>query len=213
MGHPSPTVLQSTQHVVKGIPKLPNATPFFHCRFCDHAKQHKSARGKPERNDTYLPGTMFHMVLGFFRGPSNLEDVVHQGAHPSDTTIIKSIEGNLTYLSIIDAATRMLWTFPLKSKHPPTELIEKFLQRYGTKQHTRKNSTNSKGLLAKSQMCKHICQRNGFDFAINDSTDVENTMEAIMATIPQQQRIIRTDGGTEFARSAAFREKCTSDRP
>ena len=112
MGHPAPTVLQRTQKCVKGIPKIPDAAPIFHCRFCDQAKQHKVARGKPESNDAYLPGTMFHMDLRFFRGPSNLEDVVHNGAQPSDTTIIKSIDGHVAYLSIVDAATRMLWTFP-----------------------------------------------------------------------------------------------------
>jgi hypothetical protein len=163
--HPSPTVLQRTQKCVEGMPKLPNATPIFHCRFCDQAKQHKAARGQPENNDAHLPGTMFHMHLGFFRGPSNLEAAVHKGAQPSDTTIIKSIEGHVAYLSIVDAATRMLWTFPLKSKHPPIAIIEKILNRYGTKGPKRSITTSPDGCLATSQMFEHLCQRNGFDFA------------------------------------------------
>ena len=40
MGHPAPTVLQRTQRAVEGTPKLPDATPLFHCRSCDKAKQH-----------------------------------------------------------------------------------------------------------------------------------------------------------------------------
>ena len=207
MGHPAPTVLQRTQKCVEGIPKLPDAAPIFHCRFCDQAKQHKAARGKPERNDAYLPGTMFHMDLGFFRGPSNLEDVVHNGAQPSDTTIIKSIDGYVAYLSIVDAATRMLWTFPLKSKHPPIAIIEKFLNRYGTKGAKRSIQTSPDGFLAQSQMFKHLCQRNGFDFETNDEKGIN--METIMSNLPPQQRIIRTDGGKEFAGSDASREKCS----
>jgi hypothetical protein len=180
MGHPAPTVLQRTQRAIEGIPKLPDATPLFHCRFCDKAKQHKAARGKPECNDAYLPGVMFHMDMGFFQGPSNLEEVVHNGANPSSKTIIKSIEGNVCYLSIIDTATSMLWTFPLKSKHPPTELIEKFLSQYGTKHLTRKISINPKGLLVESQMFKHMCKRNGFDFEAKENK-LAPTMEDIMA--------------------------------
>ena len=122
MGHPAPSVLQRTQKCVEGIPKIPDAALIFHCRFCDQAKQHKAARGKSESNNAYLPGTMFHMDLGFFRGPSNLEDVVHNGAQPSDTTIIKSIDGHVAYLSIVDAATRMLWTFPLDPSTHPSQL-------------------------------------------------------------------------------------------
>ena len=103
MGHPAPTVLQRTQKSVEGIPPLPNASPIFHCRYCNKAKQHKAARGPTEYNNAYLPGTMFHMDLGFFRGPSNLTEVVRDGANPSSTTIIKNIEGNTSYLSIVDA--------------------------------------------------------------------------------------------------------------
>jgi hypothetical protein len=104
MGHPAPTVLQRTQKCVEGVPKIPDASPMFHCQFCDQAKQHKAARGKPENNDAYLPGAMFHMDLAFFRGPSNLNEAVHHGAQPSDTTIIKSIDGHVACLTIVDAA-------------------------------------------------------------------------------------------------------------
>ena len=136
--HPSPTVLQRTRKAVEGIPPLPNASPIFHCRYCDKAKQHKAARGPTEYNNAFLPGTIFHMDLGFFRGPSNLTEAVRDGANPSSTTIIKSIEGNTSYLSIVDAATRYLWVFPLKSKQPPIELVDKFLSRYGSKHHSQR---------------------------------------------------------------------------
>jgi hypothetical protein len=164
MGHPSPQVLQRTQKVVEGIPHLPNASPIFHCRFCNKAKQHKAARGKAEHNNVYLPGTMFHMDLGFFRGPSNLPSVVNAGAAPENPTLIKSIDGHTSYLSIVDAAMRYLWVFPLRSKHPPIELLDKFLSRYGNNGSQRSISTDPQGQLAKSQMFKHMCDRNGFEY-------------------------------------------------
>ena len=209
MGHPSPTVLQRTQRAVEGIPKLPNAAPIFKCRFYDQAKQHKSARGKAEHNDAYLPGTMFHMDLGFFRGPSNLPAMIRDGAAPTKPTIIKSLDGHTSYLSIVDAATRHLWVFPLKTKHPPIELIDKFLQRYGTKHAKRSISTDPRGQLAQSQMFQHMCDRNGFEYQQQSNSDLAPTMEDLLASLPPQQRVIRTDGGTEFAGSHQFREKCS----
>jgi hypothetical protein len=67
MGHPSPRVLQRAQRCVEGTPKLPDATPIFHCCFCDQSKQQKAAGGKQEMNNVCLPGIMFHVDLGFFR--------------------------------------------------------------------------------------------------------------------------------------------------
>ena len=103
------------------------------------------------------------MDLGFFRGPSNLEDVMHEGASPSDTTIMKSMEGRIACLTAVDAATRVLWTFPLKSKHLPTAIIENFLNRHGTKGPKRSMTPNPDGLLAQSQVFEDLCQRSGFD--------------------------------------------------
>jgi hypothetical protein len=208
MGHPAPTVLQRTQKAVEGIPKLPNASPIFHCRFCDQAKQHKAARGKTEHNDAYMPGTMFHMDLGFFRGPPNLTAIVHDGANPEYPTIVKSIEGHTTYLSIVDAATRYLWVFPLKSKHPPIELIDKFLRRYGNKHPTNTISTDPTGQLAQSQMFKHMCDRNGFEYQQVKNDELAPTMEEYLDSLPEQRRVIRTDGGKEFAGSEEFRSTC-----
>ena len=143
------------------------------------------------------------MDLGFFRGRSNLTEVVQDGANSLSTTIIKSIEGNTSYLSIVDAATRYLWVFPLKSKQPPIELVDKFLS------HSQQTiSTDPSGQPARSQMFKHMCDRNGFEF--KTSVETAPTMEELLATIPEQQRVVRTDGGTEFAGLADFRATCTA---
>jgi hypothetical protein len=82
-------------------------------------------------------------------------------------------------------------------------LIEKFLNRYGTKHQNRRISTNPNGLLlAESQMFKHMCQRNGFDFEAKENTTLEKTMDDIIVNLPPQRRIIRTDGGDRIYRTS-----------
>jgi hypothetical protein len=134
---------------------------------------------------------------------------VNDGANPSKDTIIKSIDGNVTYLSIVDAATRYLWVFPLKSKNPPTELIDKFLSRYGSKHPKRYISTDPKGQLAQSQMFKHLCDRNGFKLQASNTAHPNPTMQDLLENLPEQRRVKRTDGGKEFAGSDAFRVTCS----
>mgnify|MGYP000588780518 FL=1 len=94
------------------------------------AKLRKTNRNKESTREVFLPGTSFHMDLGFIRGPSNLEEVVQKGATPGKT-IIKSRDGYEAYLLIVDAATRFIWTFLLKGKHPPLATITSFLEKHG----------------------------------------------------------------------------------
>jgi hypothetical protein len=89
MGHPAPRALYETQRVVEGIPLLPRDSPIFKCPFCDMAKLRKANRHKESLREVFIPGTSFHMDLGFIRGPSNLEEVVKNGATPAKT-IVKS---------------------------------------------------------------------------------------------------------------------------
>ena len=45
-----------------------------------------------------------------------------------------------------------------------------------------------------------MCDQNGFEFKTSVEQDATApTMEELLATIPEQQRVVRTDGGTEFA--------------
>jgi hypothetical protein len=113
-----------------------------------------------------------------------------------------------TSLSIIDVATRYLWIFPLKSKHPPIALIDKLLHRYGNKHPHRTITTDPQGQLANSQMLKHMCDRNGFEYQPTPHTEPAPTMEDLLSSLPEQRRVIRTDGGAEFAGSENFRATC-----
>ena len=71
MGHPSLRTLRRTQQVIDGIPRLPDAEAIFSCPFCDKAKLRKHHGKGPSTRETFLPGTSFHMDIGFIRGPKN----------------------------------------------------------------------------------------------------------------------------------------------
>ena len=131
MGHLSNHVLRATQQNVFGIPKLPtNLDSVFSFPFCNQAKLQKTWNHKPTTGKVFIPGSKFHMDLGYVSGPANLPEVVKYGKKPSKTTK-PSIDGFEMYLLIIDAASRYIWVFPLKTKEPPLILIEKFLRRFG----------------------------------------------------------------------------------
>jgi hypothetical protein len=59
------------------------------------------------------------MDFGFIRGPDNLTDMASSGA-TQGKHVVEGRRGKECYLLIIDAASREIWTFPLKSKSPPT---------------------------------------------------------------------------------------------
>jgi histone deacetylase 1/2 len=197
MGHPAPRALQQTQRVVEGIPNLPNNNSIFSCPFCDKAKLRKSNRNKNSLREVFIPGTSFHMDLGFIRGPSNLEEVVKNGATPTKT-IIKSRDGYEAYLLIVDAATRYIWVFLLKGKHPPIATIAQFLQKHGTATKG-KITTTPGGLLDKSKSFATACTERGYEC---DTLDFDLNFEDSGLDTPRHT--VRTDNGGELAGSTAF---------
>jgi hypothetical protein len=160
LGHAAPRTLKRTQQVVDGIPNLPDAYPLFCCPFCDKAKLRKNHGGKKSMKEASVPGTAFHMDLGFIRGPKNLQDVLQDKAVPKET-VIKSHDGFSSYLLIIDAATRYIWVFLLKSKDPPIATIDQFLTRHRTARRGTITTTPD-GLLDKSMSFKKLCTNQGY---------------------------------------------------
>jgi hypothetical protein len=60
-------------------------------------------------------------------------------------------------------------------------------------------------------MFKHMCDCNGFEFQPNTPVDAMTPMmEDLLRSLPEQQRVIRTDGGMEFAGSDEFRATCNT---
>ena len=45
--------------------------------------------------------------------------------------VIASWDGYSSYLLIVDEASRFIWVFLTKSKDPPIDIIDKFLQKFG----------------------------------------------------------------------------------
>ena len=166
LGHVSEFKLRKTQKCAIGIPQFHSTTlpPIVRCRICDIARLQKAPRGPSTTDPPDLaPGQMFHMDIGFFRGPSNLEAVVDRKAD-AQLKIIESRQGYVCYLLIIDRKTRKVWVFPLKSRSVPITLISTFLQLHGNRTPQRRwIRTDGEGSLAKSSLFRtELLQKFGY---------------------------------------------------
>ena len=129
MGHCSTKAINETQKCTAGIPPLPTNTPFFKCPFCEKAKMVKNSGNKSKDKDVYIPGQAYHMDLAFVTGPSKLNNIRTNSEEM--VTIKQSRDGYIGFLTIIDVASRQLWTHLIKNKDPPTQYIDRFLRRHG----------------------------------------------------------------------------------
>lgn len=209
MAHISPRTLKATSKVVDGMPELPNDISYFACPFCDMAKLRKQNRTKTSDRENFLPGTSFHMDLGYISGPSNLQETVKRGAPPKNT-VQKSRNGHVAYLLIICASTKYIWAFPLKSATPPIELIDQFLARHGQAKHRRTTliTTSPKGTLAKSKSFRTLIEAKQMQLRPVEYTIDFDSMEGLQQ-LPQPdgdaaRYIVRTDNGGELAGSHDF---------
>ena len=102
-------MMNETRKFSRGIPELPTSTPFFKCPFCEKAKMMKRSGNKSKDEDVFIPGQAYHMDLAFVSGPSNLEDIRTSSDKPN-LTVKQSRDGYIGFLTIIDVASRQLWT-------------------------------------------------------------------------------------------------------
>jgi hypothetical protein len=105
MGHPAPCTLQRTAQVVEGLPTLSSNHNHFRCPFWDIAKLTKKSGNNESTRDAFLPGTAFHMDLGFIRGPKTVKDETGIFQPSKTQTAQHSHDGYLAYLIIVDTAT------------------------------------------------------------------------------------------------------------
>ena len=69
------------------------------------------------------------MDLAFVSGPAKFDDLL---TTQEDSVIVKqSRDVYIGFLTIIDVASRQLWTHMIKTKDPPTQYIDQFLKRHG----------------------------------------------------------------------------------
>jgi hypothetical protein len=128
MGHPGETVMAQLHRHVDGVTKL-SKPQLFRCRMCLLAKVTKQVVTKQNIQNAILlhstrdtdtedgdldsgadiqydskAGTHFHMDMGFVRGTKyNIKD--------EDGHIKTSLDGNNSYLIIVDRAMRYTWAF------------------------------------------------------------------------------------------------------
>ena len=200
-GHISPSTLNKTQKVVDGIPQLPSSAPFFKCPFCEKSKMTKYHGCKRDPKEKFIAGQSFHMDLSFVSGPSNLQEVLHQNAKAT-TNLKKSRNGHIGFLTIIDAATRYLWTIPLKSKEPPIKIIDRFLTKHGIRNSDPAKAiitTTNNGYLAHSRAFANTLRDHTYKLQPEDrSYFVDLSPDYLDCTV-------MTDGGGELANSGQFR--------
>ena len=153
-GHVGKDKIKMSAEWLEGLPKMdvdkiiPKDIP--HCRACAKGKMQKAHKGPNQDTSQLKPMQKLQMDIGFMRGPSNLTDVVERKAK-AKTRVIKSRQGFTCYLLIIDAKTRYIWVFLLKSKHPPIALVDTFLANHGRHNNTiRTIRTDGDGALAQS---------------------------------------------------------------
>ena len=107
-----PRALQATQKCMSGITSLPSVSSKFKCPFCEKAKMLKHG-GKQKSQDAFIPGQVFYMDLSFVSGSSNLNNMITSNDPPKET-VKCSGDGYIGFLTIIDVATRNLWTHNIK---------------------------------------------------------------------------------------------------
>jgi hypothetical protein len=121
-------------------------------------------------------GQHLHMDFGFVRGKDwHTKD--------KDGRKVTSIDGFNSYLLIIDRASRYLWIFLAKSKHPPLKPVSRILEAYG-KAHGHKTVwTDLGGELARSSAFRDLIMENGYSL---ETTGAHSSFQNALAERPHR---------------------------
>ena len=169
----------------------------------------KNSGNKSKDEDVFIPGQAYHMDLAFVSGPSKLNNI--RTNSEETVTIKQSRDGYIGFLTIIDVATRQLWTQLIKNKDPPTQYIDQFLRRHGVQQTDPSKAiitTSNKGYLAKSKAFQSMVNNLKYDVKeinVNQHTNVIHDL------LPDQvNATITTDGRGELSASHDVRQTANS---
>ncbi len=123
LGSPGEAQLDLLHGKVTGIPPGFQYHPF---RFIDWTRVQRQAAGRAVERTSEV-GRQFYMDFGFMRASSS------DYTKPNKTLdrVVDSWDGFSSYLLIVDEASRYIWVFLTKSKEPPLEIIDTFLDRFG----------------------------------------------------------------------------------
>ena len=134
LGHPGKKATEKMHANVNGVPHLrPNQ--FHCCTSCMIGKFKKTHIGKKRHIQQKPPtsasipeptlgiGENLHMDYGFVRGSDwSKED--------NDGKLVTSVDNFRSYLIVVDRASRYIWVYLTKTKHPPVEQVQGLLSKF-----------------------------------------------------------------------------------
>ncbi len=111
---------------VTGIPSEFHYHPF---RFIDFKQQARIWKQAAQRTAvrTLEAGRRYYMDFGFMWASSS----DYRKPNPKTDQVVQSWDGYLSYLLIVDEASRFMWVFLTKSKDPPLDIADSFLKEFG----------------------------------------------------------------------------------
>ena len=227
MIHPGTRCMCMLHKHVDGIDEPLNGNTFYRCAACMQGKPRKNARGPPTHvkhkrkrtrtkkhkpqpepqentsDDTLddiflpnaLPGQHFHMDFGFVRGSTY---TLKQENGPT----ITSKDGYNSYLIIVDRATRYMWVFLTKSKHPPVHVARKVLRKFKATNPHRTVRTDQGKELGKSEAFRTMIGDEGFNLELTgaEASSQNGIAEAPNRVLAQMMRctLYSADLGPEY---------------
>ena len=128
LGSPGEDQLDLLHGRVTGIPPGFQYHPFCFIDWKEEARVQKQAAGKAMERTSEV-GRRFYMDFGFMRASSS----DYTKPNKKLDRVVDSWDGYSSYLLIVDKASRYIWVFLTKSKEPPLDIIDTFLDRFGHK--------------------------------------------------------------------------------
>lgn len=156
LAHPGHNIISAAPNSCNGLPASLIKLKFNECETCIQSKIGNKKKGYKLKNSSDIrPGTFFEMDFAFVQGPSSDGKKGH---------LHTCRNGYNCYLLIIDVVTRLLWAFPSSGKDPPCKLVQRFLNKFGSKDTSadRKIRTDNGGKLSKSLKFKKTIEKSGF---------------------------------------------------
>jgi hypothetical protein len=126
LGSPGEDQLDMLPGNATGIPSVFEYHPFRFLDFKEQARVRKQAAQRSAER-TSEAKKRYYMDFGFMR--SSRSD--YSRPNKRYDRVISSWDGYSSYLLIVDEASRFIWVFLTKSKDPPIDIIDKFLQKFG----------------------------------------------------------------------------------
>ena len=165
---------------------------FHACTACMVSKFRRTPIGKPkkyvkdkppdqqqidDKNDNQLGvGEHLHMDFGFVRGSD-------WKAKDNDNKLVTSVDNYRSYLLVIDRATRYIWVYLTKTKHPPIAQVNGLLQKFKGVYSNAKVTTDQGKELGASKLFQQMIKENDYTLEV---TGADSSAQNGLAEKPNQ---------------------------